>query len=83
MKGPREFLAERAAWREYGTQLDGMDRDLDQMEAGGVEPGTPEYDEAWNDRMSFAANCYPDAPERDMTPPEAEAEPEQEPEAGL
>jgi len=72
----REYRAERAAWREHRAALAEMDRALDGMEAAGVSPGSPEYAEAWNDRMSYAANCYPGAPALDLAGPEPEAQAE-------
>jgi hypothetical protein len=55
-------------WRSYRAQLREMDARL-----SGLEPGTAEYDQAWHDRMGFAANRYPGAPEPYLTPPEPEA----------
>ena len=57
------------AWRPYHAEIDRMDGVL-----AGLQPGTPEYDRAWHDRMGFAANRYPGAPEPVMEPPELEAE---------
>ncbi len=58
------------AWRAYHADLDGMDRELDRMEAAGVSLTSRRYMEAWTDRMAYAANCYPGAPEPDRGPAE-------------
>jgi hypothetical protein len=73
MRTPKQYLQDRSAWKQYETQLQEMDRNLGQLEASGLDQGGPEYTEAWNDRMGYAANCYPGAPEAAAADPEAEA----------
>ena len=73
------------AWRAYYADLDTMDRQLDRMEAEGVSLTSRQYMEAWTDRMAYAANCYPGAPESEPGPAEGYVfliEPDAEPEAG-
>lgn len=90
MSRARDYLAARAAWRQYGARLTEADQKLDRMEAAGADPASAEYSELWHDRMGFAANCYPDAPEPDLgdpgyhllTDPEPQAGECPEPEAG-
>jgi hypothetical protein len=59
------------AWRQYAADLKVMDGRL-----ATLDPGTPEYDELWRDRMGFAANRYPGAPEPGLTEPEPAAPPD-------
>ena len=69
MRSPKQAFADWKGWRQYDAQLGELDRVLDEMDAAGADRASPEYFEAWCDRMSFAANCYPGAPEAE---PEAE-----------
>jgi hypothetical protein len=68
MRSPKQVLADHKAWAPYWRQLAEMDCELDRL-----EPGTAEYDAAWHDRMGYAANRYPGAPEPDLGEPEAGA----------
>ena len=50
------WRADRAAAREYRAALEQMDQGLAALEASGQGPGTVAYEQAWHDRMGFAAN---------------------------
>ena len=50
------WRADRAAAREYRAVLEQMDQGLAALEASGQGPGTVAYEQAWHDRMGFAAN---------------------------
>lgn len=64
-----DWWAERGEWAEYRGQLKDMDRDL-----GTKQPGTPEFDDAWHDRMGYAANKYAGAPAPDRSDPAEQKE---------
>lgn len=69
-------MSRRAEWREYRAQLRDMDRDLEGLAPREGEAPSAEYAAAWHDRMGFAANRYPGAPEPDLSghqPAEPEA----------
>lgn len=51
---------------EYAAHLAADDARLAEMDAAGIDPASPDYFEAWCDRMSYAHNCAPE--------PETEAE---------
>jgi hypothetical protein len=72
MRSPREYLAERRAWKEYGARLSEMDRELEHLEPAAGQNPSVAYTAAWIDRMSFAANCYPGAPDPGPEPTAAE-----------
>jgi hypothetical protein len=46
-----------------------MDRELDRLAPRDGEAPSAEYATAWHDRMGFAANRYPGAPEPDLRGP--------------
>jgi hypothetical protein len=50
------WRADRAAAREYRATLEQLDQGLAALEASGHGPGTVAYEQAWHDRMGFAAN---------------------------
>jgi hypothetical protein len=72
VRTPRQYLAERRAWREYDAQLEEMDRELDRLKPAPGQNPSVAHTVAWIDRMSFAANRYPGAP--DPAPPPTAAE---------
>jgi hypothetical protein len=51
-----QWRADRGAAREYRATLEQMDQGLAALEAAGQGPGTVAYEQAWRDRMGFAAN---------------------------
>lgn len=72
MRTPGQYLAERRAWKEYDARLREMDHELDRLEpAPGQNPSVAQT-VAWIDRMAFAANCYPGAPDPGPEPTAAE-----------
>ena len=50
------WRADGAAAREYRAALEQIDQGLAALEASGQGPGTVVYEQAWHDRMGFAAN---------------------------
>jgi hypothetical protein len=72
VRTPAQYLAERRAWKEYDAQLREMDRELDRLEPAKGQNPSVTYTAAWIDRNSFAANCYPGAPEPGPEPTAAE-----------
>ena len=61
-----QWRADRAAAREYHAALEQMDQGLAALQASGQGPGTVAYEQAWHDRMGFAAN--PAGPDGCMFP---------------
>lgn len=73
MRNPRQIFADHRAQKKYGKHLAADDARLAQMEVT-TGQDTPEYFQAWCDRMSYALNCWPGAPKPEPVPdPEPEA----------
>jgi hypothetical protein len=72
MRSSKECFAEHRAWKEYDARLREMDRELERLEPALGQNPSVAYTVAWIDRMSFAANCYPGAPDRGPEPTAAE-----------
>ena len=72
MRTPAQYFAERRAWKEYDAQLREMDRELERLEAAPGQNPSVAHTVAWIDRNSFAANCYPGAPDPGPEPTAAD-----------
>jgi hypothetical protein len=72
MRTPRQYLADRQAWKAHYAALREMDRELESLEPAPGQNPSVTYTCAWLDRMSYAANRYPGAPESGPAPTEAE-----------
>lgn len=72
MRTPAQYFADRRAWKAYHAQLSEMDRELERLEPEPGQNPSVAHTVAWIDRMSFAANCYPGAPDPGPEPTAAE-----------
>lgn len=72
MRSPKEYFAEQRAWKEYEARLSEMDRELEHLEPAPGQNPSIAHTVAWIDRNSYAANCYPGAPDPGPEPTAAE-----------